>query len=129
MTTYRALPADALEALQELARISVGRPYLGAHALLCQRGLIDIKAGRFGAYARITEEGREYLSRTESRASRAGPQPSGPVGKRGVLNPSLEAATGAAAEAPSVSRYSLRGAEPRNSRASAKQANRRPTTG
>ena len=67
MARRRTLTPEAIKALQELGRISVGAPYLPEHAVLCQCGLIDINAGRFGAYTRITDAGREYLRKLLSR--------------------------------------------------------------
>lgn len=63
MAKRRTLSPDAIEALQELGRITTGRPYLPEHAVLCQCGLIEINAGRYGAYTRITDAGREHLQK------------------------------------------------------------------
>lgn len=117
------LTQDATSCLAELGRISAGCPYATEHYTLARHGLIDINKGRFGAYARITEAGRKHLARTVSQQVVGPPaKPRGPGGTRGVSNPYPEAATGAAAEAPSARSTSLRGAVPRPSRITAKQA-------
>lgn len=115
------LTQEAIECLADLGE-GIGKPYLDEHAQLAKRGLLEINHGRFGAYTRITEAGRKYLSRMGSQQVVGPPaKPRGPGGIRGVLN-IPEAATGLAVEAPSTRKTSLRGAVPRTSRNTANQA-------
>lgn len=101
MAKRRTLSADAVEALHELGRITAGRPYLPEHAVLCQCGLIEVNAGRFGAYTRITKSGREHLTKLK-------------------LTPP-EATAGARKRAPAPAPSgTLRGAAPRTRRVAAK---------
>ena len=101
MAKRRTLSADAVEALHELGRITAGRPYLPEHAVLCQCGLIENNAGRFGAYTRITEAGREHLTKLKL----APPEATARVGRK---KPALPA------------RLLSEGAVPRNRRVAAK---------
>lgn len=65
------LTPETLEAMHDLARFNVAGRELPQQAALEAAGFVSSGRSRFGAWVRVTDLGRSYLSKTLSRGGRA----------------------------------------------------------